>query len=568
MVYSKDMAKQTKLKMQQVLTNRNLQLTFIGIVLFIFFLGNNQLVLWDNAESAVALMAQQIVESGDWGILFFNFSDGILTHPLQVWETAISYYVFGVNEFATRFPSIIYIILTFAALFYFVRRLYSETLALLAIVILASSFLVPTLAKVSLAESGLLFYATVMFFGFWSSLKGADLKITIAFWAAILLSTFQGGFVAAFAMAGSWVILFALKKNLRSQLLQLKPWLFPIVLIPIIAWAFITNTDASIIQRTPFYDTFLNPSTSVSFGQQTIILLLGFLPWLAFLPSSIFRLVKDFIKQEEEAIFYGSWIFLGYLIYEFVPSAMYVPSVIIYPAIAVLMGKQFLDFEAACERFEDAPINEHLEIRVKKAGFHQENLTKTTQLLGVIVIFGIIFGLAMFGYSQGVGILKTSFVGMLLWMAGFGTAIGLYARNSQITFYSTISGGLLFMLFGWLLVVPVMEPARSIAERTGGIIEKIEVENQVILSVSDQYALASLPFYLNNKSIEYQVFTDVKELETLYLSSEKMIFVLDDYQYKALKETVNAKEHKADKIIPVEGILKGFRGGNYWIVKR
>jgi len=555
--------------MQQILTNRNLQLTFIGIVLFILFLGNNQLVLWDNAESAVALMAQQIVQTGDWSVLFLNFGDGISIHILQVFETALMYKIFGMNEFATRFSSVLYVILTFATVFYFVRKLYSETAALLTVVILGTSFFVPTLAKVNLAESGLLFYATVMFFTFLSNLRTSDLKVTIAFWVATLLSTFQGGFVAIFAIAGTWGVLFFLKKNLRSQLLQLKPWLFPIILLPIIAWVFMTKTDVSTIKITPdFYNTFLNPSTSVSFGQQTITLILGFLPWIGFLVASLFRLGKEFIKKDEEAIFYGSWLVLGYLIYEFVPSAMEIPSAIIYPAVAVLMAKQFLDFEAACAHFNNAPINEHLTIRVKKAKFQQENLVKTAQLLGIIGGFGITFVLAMVGYSQGVGILRTSFVGILLWIAGVTVAIGLYGRNSQITFYGAISGGLLFMLFGWLLVVPVIEPARSVAQRSAGIMEKLEVE-KVVIAVSDEYALASLPFYLNNKSVEYIIApADSNSLKTLYLEAPNTTFILDDYQYKSLRETANAEATKASKIIPVEGIMKGFGAGNYWIVKR
>jgi 4-amino-4-deoxy-L-arabinose transferase-like glycosyltransferase len=554
--------------MQQILTNRNLQLTFVGIVLFIFFLGNNQLVLWDNAESIVALAAQQIVKSGDWGLLFFNFWDGVLMHPLQVWETALAYKLFGINEFSTRFTSVFYVVLTFGTLFYFVRKLYSETVALLAIVILATSFFVPTLAKVNLAESGLLFYATVLFFAFLSNLKAPDLKVTIAFWVAALLSTFQAGFVAVFAIAITWGILFFLKKNLRPQLFQLKPWVFPIVLLPIIVWAFMAKTNGSTIKMTPFYDTFLNPETSVSFGQQTIILVLGFLPWIGFLIASLFRLGKELIKKEEEAIFYGIWLIFGYLIYEFLPSAMEIPSVIIYPAVAVLMAKQFLDFETACERFQNRPINEHLEIRVKKAKFQQENLTKTAQLLGIIVVFLITFSLAMVGYSQGVGILRTSFVGILLWITGFAVAIGLYGRNSQITFYGAISGGLLFLLFGWLLVVPVMEPARSVAERTTNIIEKLKVKDNVIIAVSDDYALASLPFYLNNKSIEYQVITDSTTLKTMYSEVTNTTFVLDDYQYKSLKEMLDNELRKASKIIPVEGVVKGFGAGNYWIVKQ
>lgn len=556
--------------MQQILTNRNIQLTFIGVILFIFFLGNFQLSLWDNSESVVALQAQQILQTGDWSIITFNIFEGITAHPLQIWETVLSYKAFGTTGFATRFPSVIYVILTLMTVFYFTRKLYSETIGLLSVVILASSFIVPTLAKVNLAESGLLFYTTVMFFTFWSSLKENDWKITTLFWLAALLSTFQGGFVAVAAITGVWSVLFLMKKDLRKQLFNIKPYLIVLVCIPILIWANQSTNAAEAMNITKeaglLHDAMFEDS-SLHFGRQTLFLIIGFLPWLAFLPASLVRLVKEFIKKEEEAVFYGSWIVLGYLIYEFVPTSMHLPSVMIYPAVVVLMAKKLVNYEKACERFHDRPINEHLEIQIKKAGFQEENLVKTSQLLGVIGVFCITFALAMIGYSQGVGIMKTGFVGMVLWITSFIVAIGIYARNSVMAFYGIIAGGVLFVLFGWLLVVPVLEPARSLSKRTVEAITKTEDSGKIIIAVSDNYALPTLPFYLNNSQLDYNLITKKEEIKSLYLDKTKHTFILDDYQYKALKEIVNAKETKASRIEPIEGVLlKDFKKGNYWIV--
>lgn len=557
--------------MQQVLTNRNIQLTFIGIVLFIFFLGNFQLSLWDNSEAATALIAQQIAQTGNWHILFYDTFEGIVAHPLQIWETVLTYKVFGVNEFSTRFPSAIYIILTLMVLFYFVRRLYNETLALLAVAILSTSFLVPTIAKVNLTETGLLFYSTVMFFTFLSSLKEDNWKITATFWVAALLSTFQGGFVSIVAISSVWGVLFFLKKDLRKQLFHIKPYLLIVAVLPILIWANRSASASATFEITKeaaqLYEIMFLKDNSIHIGRQSLFLIIGFLPWLAFLPASLFRLGKDAIKKEETAIIYGSFVVFGYLIYEFVPTSMHLPSVMIYPALAVLMAKKVLGYEAACERFQNRPINEHLTIRAKKAGFQDENIIKTSQLLGVIGVFCITFILGMIGYSQGVGIMKTGFVGMILWVTSFLVAIGLYSRNSLLMFYGIISGGLLFMLFGWLLAVPVLEPARSLSKRTVQAIEKIENKGEIIVATSGDYILPSLSFYLNNSQLDSKLITDKTKIKTLYLDDKKHTFILDDYQYKALKETANAEETKANRIEPIEGILlKNFKKGNYWIV--
>ncbi|MFK7948365.1 MAG: ArnT family glycosyltransferase [Saprospiraceae bacterium] len=556
--------------MQSIITNRNIQLAFVGVVLFILFLGNYQFSLWDNSESSVALMAQQVIQTNNWIPVFYSFSDGIAFHPLQIWETVLSYKIFGVNEFATRFPALMYVILTLVTLFYFTRTWYNEKVAILAVVILSSSFLFPTLAKVNLVESGLLFYATVMFGTFWSSLKAKDVKMTVAFWVAALLSTFHGGFVAIVPFVGAWFVLFFMKKDWRQALMNIQPYLIIVAVIPVITWAIMSTESAensNIPSSSLIYRHFLDTSTSVNIGRQTFLLLIGFLPWIALLPSSLIRLVKDVIKQDDTALFFGSWIGFGYILFEFLPTAMQMPSVVIYPAIAILMAQKFWNHEAACERFQNAPINEHIEIRARKAKFQEEDVMKTAQLLGVITVFVITFILSMIGYSQGVGIMRTGFVGMILWITSFIVAIGLYARNMNLFFYGAVSGSLLFVLFTWLLVIPVLEPARSFTKRTVEVIEKMEHKGKVIIATHDEYNLSSLPFYLNRKNIDAS-FLHKESIKSRYLNDEKEVFILDDYEYKALKEIANSEEHKATKIIPIEGILmKDRKAGNYWIVQ-
>jgi 4-amino-4-deoxy-L-arabinose transferase-like glycosyltransferase len=525
----------------------------------------------------VALTAQKAALTGDWTPAFFSFVDGIRLHPLQVWETIISYKIFGVSEFATRFPALLYVVLTLVTLFYFVRNWYDEKTAILAIVILSSSFLLPTLAKVNLAESGLLFYATVMFGAFWSNLKTKDLKMTIVFWVAALLSTFHGGFVAIIPFVGSWLVLFFVKKEQRQALMSIQPYLIIVAIIPIIAWAMMNKVDADRLKIDPsmFFNSsdFTKNSTSVNIGRQTFLLLIGFLPWITLLPASLVRLGKEAVKRDETALFFGAWIVFGYVLFEFLPTTMQMPSIVIFPAIAILMAQKFWYHEAACERFQNAPINEHLEIRAKKAGFQEENVMKTSQLLGVIAVFVITFILSMIGYSQGVGIMRTGFVGMILWITSFIVAIGLYARNMNMVFYGAVSGGLLFVLFTWLLVIPVLEPARSFTKRTAETVEKLEGEGTVIVAVSDEYALPSLPFYLDKKSVKFSFNSDKKTIKetvkSLYFEDKKHTFILDDYQYKAIKKIVNSDKNKAAQMIPIEGVLmKDRRAGNYWIVQQ
>lgn len=555
--------------MQAILTNRNIQLTFVGILLFIFLLGNYQFSLWDNAESIVALKAQQIVKTNDWTPVFSHFIDGFRVHPLQIWETALSYKIFGVSEFATRFPSLLYSIFTLVVLLYFVRRSHDEKTGILAVLILSTSFLLPTFAKINLAESSLLFYATVMFGAFSESLKTKNTALTIVFWLAATLSTFHGGFIAILPFVGTWLLLFFIKKDWRTALLNIQPYLIILAIIPIIAWALINKVDATDLNAN--YNA-IKPSASAKIGRQSLLLLLGFLPWIALLPASFVRLSKNISKKEDNALLFGGWILFGFLLFEFLPTSMQMPSVVVFPAIAILMAQQFWNYNDACERFQNAPINEHIEIRVKKAGFKDENIMKTSQLLGVIAVFIITFMLSMIGYKQGVGILRTGSVGMILWITSFIVAIGLYARNANMILYGATSGGLLFLLFTYLLVIPVLEPARSFTKRTAAAVQEVE-SNDIFIYANPDNIPPSLHFYLNNLQFENDKttihFNPTSDLSSLYHNNDNLTLILDSQHYKSLKETPHFDKNKIEKTTKIEGVsITDKKATNYWIIQK
>lgn len=554
--------------MEKILTNRNIQLSFVGLVLFIMLLGNSSLTLWDNSESQTALIAQQIVEKGSGKIVFSTFLEGLESHPLSVLQTALSYQIFGINEFSTRLPALFYIILTFIALIYFVNKIYDEKTAILAAAILGSTFGIVSLAKINLAESGLVFYETLMVFSLLLHFKTPNWKYLATFWVAMALSFFQGGFVAAFPIIATLGILFFIKNDWKSKIKTTKLWLFGIIILPLIAYLAMTISTSLTAEEQVFQSVFLDKKGSFNFGRQTMIMILCFLPWLAFLPTTLVRLTKRIIKKETEAIYFGSLLVFGWLSYEFIPTSMALPSAMIYPILAVLISKRFFEYEASCERFDNAPINQHIEVRAKKANFKDENLTKTVQLLGVLLVFVLMFILSMISYSQGVGIMKASFVGMISWITSVIVAVGIYSRNAKMIFLNATIGGVLTMFFTWLLIVPILEPARSVTYRTAAETAIIAKEKPVTLYTETPYNLPSLPFYLNENKVNYTFTNNYDDLIKPKSEKNNEVLVIDEFTFKKMKETATEGKYKTENLEAVKGILfKEFRSGNYWIVK-
>lgn len=78
-------------------------LVFVALVasFFLFFnLGQNNLQSWD--EAIYAQSAKEMVQTGDWITPHWNQEKFFQKPPLAIWATAISFRIFGVNEFAAR----------------------------------------------------------------------------------------------------------------------------------------------------------------------------------------------------------------------------------------------------------------------------------------------------------------------------------------------------------------------------------------------------------------------------------------------------------------------------------
>ena len=80
-----------------------LLLTILGFYFFVF--GNWFLALTSPDEGKNAYAALHMLTSGDWVIPYYNCHYRFEKPPLLYWLVALSFKVFGVNEFAARLPS-------------------------------------------------------------------------------------------------------------------------------------------------------------------------------------------------------------------------------------------------------------------------------------------------------------------------------------------------------------------------------------------------------------------------------------------------------------------------------
>lgn len=110
-----------------------------GSLLFFPNLGNLHLFDWDEINFAEG--AREMIVLGDYGRVHINFQPFWEKPPLFMWFQAVSMHVFGVNEFAARFPNAVCGLATLLLIFLIGRKYYDEKMGILWALIYAGSLL-------------------------------------------------------------------------------------------------------------------------------------------------------------------------------------------------------------------------------------------------------------------------------------------------------------------------------------------------------------------------------------------------------------------------------------------
>lgn len=111
----------------------------LGIMFFFPYLGNVHLFDWDEINFAES--AREMLVTQDYFKVTINYVPFWEKPPLFFWLQAISMKIFGVNEFAARFPNALAGIITLLVLYFMGKKLYSPQFGLIWSLLYFGSFL-------------------------------------------------------------------------------------------------------------------------------------------------------------------------------------------------------------------------------------------------------------------------------------------------------------------------------------------------------------------------------------------------------------------------------------------
>ena len=143
----------------------------IGILLLVRLIGMAEVPLLDTTEARYGEIGRKMAELNDWVTPWFDYGVPYWGKPpLSFWVTAISFKLFGVNEFAARLPHMAISLLVVGLVAWLAARR-DRNAALPSVAVMSGSFLYFISAGAVMADIELTLGTTLAMVGFWLAVQ-------------------------------------------------------------------------------------------------------------------------------------------------------------------------------------------------------------------------------------------------------------------------------------------------------------------------------------------------------------------------------------------------------------
>ena len=326
---------------------------------YLYFFQLDKIALTDPDETFYAQTAREMFLKGEWLTPTLYGKPQFEKPILFYWLVEISYKIFGINEFAARFPSALFGFLGLIGIYLLGRLLFNNRTGIFSAVILATSleYLVLSIGCVTdMALFTLLLFGVLFFF--YGQIRKRDYFYLFSS-AAFALATLTKGPIGLLLPAFIIVLYLALTKNLaifkKGFMLAGALIVFAVIAKPwyIIMYKIHSRDFVNVFFGFQNVTRFLTPEHKI--GSQVYynipIVLGGFFPWSVFLPLGFWHICKKafFSKQEKrDERNYSQFILIWFLFIFlfFTASSTKLPTYIFpcFLSLALMTGKLWDDF--------------------------------------------------------------------------------------------------------------------------------------------------------------------------------------------------------------------------------
>ena len=310
--------------------------------------------LWDNSETAYGEVAREILLSHDWVVMHLNGIPWFIQPPLYFWVAAICAHIFGVDAFALRLPAALATIAMGGMTGYAVARQAGMRAGIFASLALSSCFMQAIVGRLAIMDAMLdLAVALAVFWWFRALQTGRDRYVVFGTIAAALGFLVKGPVAPVVALLvivpyGLW--------NARAESVRwpsLRAWIvglaaFVAIVLPWFAALVARSGFSSLVWLLGHYTfgryTGVIENQSGPFWYYLPVIVLGFFPWIAFLPVAITWAIRrlrlgDATPEIARLIRLALvWSVLPLVFFSFAKTKLPNYVALEFPALALLVG--------------------------------------------------------------------------------------------------------------------------------------------------------------------------------------------------------------------------------------
>ncbi len=313
--------------------------------------------LWDNSETAYGEVAREILLTHDWIVMHLNGVPYFVQPPLYFWLGAAFALLMGPNAFALRLPSALATIALGAFTGYAVARQAGARVGVYAAVILSTSLMQAVIGRLAIMDALLdLAVAMTIFWWFRGLETGRDRYVVYGWIAA------GGGFLAKGLVAPVVALLVIVPFYLWNRRCEtMKPlsargWIagalvFGAIVLPwpvaLVSHYHLFPLEKLIGEYTIGRYTGIVENQSGPFWYYLPVIILGFFPWIAFLPMALvygvaqLRNVSSDPQLARLVRLALTWIVMPLLFFSFARTKLPNYVALEFPALALITALYF-----------------------------------------------------------------------------------------------------------------------------------------------------------------------------------------------------------------------------------
>lgn len=321
----------------------------IGMLLG-YNLGNR--ALWEPDEGRYSEIPREMVVTGDFITPRLNGVKYFEKPPLFYWAQASAIKTIGLNEWSLRLWPALFALFGCLTVYVAGRKLFDRRTGLVAATILSTSLLYFQMGRtitLDMAVSVLLSTALFAFLlGTREPLGGRRRGYMWTFYACAALATLTKGLIGIVIpgmIIGAWILLLNDWRVLREMYLPSGLLLFLAIAAP---WhVMVASANPEFLNFYFIHEHFMRFTTTIHRRYQptwffVAVLLVGFLPWVAFLAQALrFNLPVSWSDRHayKETLFLTLWAVLVFAFFSFSDSKL-VPYILpVFPPLALLVGR-------------------------------------------------------------------------------------------------------------------------------------------------------------------------------------------------------------------------------------